>query len=105
MPPEERSNETARLEAVVRGSVQGVGYRYFVHRRATALGIVGWVANEPGGSVRCVAEGPVPALHQLLADLAAGPAGARVEAVDPAWTASSGAFASFVVRAAYHGGD
>ena len=108
MPPDGPAGpagETARLEALVRGRVQGVGYRYFVQRRAVALGIAGWVANEAGSTVRCVAEGPVPALRQLLVDLADGPAGASVETVDPIWTAPSGAFTSFEVRAGYHGGD
>jgi len=96
---------TARLEAVVHGRVQGVGYRYFVQRRATALGLVGWVANERDGSVRCVVEGPVPALRQLIIDLSDGPLGARVEAVDTTWAAPSDAFASFDVRSGSHGGD
>ena len=50
--------DPVRLEAVVRGRVQGVGFRYFVAEKAVERGIVGWVANELDGSVACVVEGP-----------------------------------------------
>ena len=54
--------ETQRLEATVRGYVQGVGFRWFVVRRATQLGLTGWTANEHDGTVRVVAEGSAHAL-------------------------------------------
>ena len=61
-PPDRRSCSAeapaARLDATVRGRVQGVGFRYFVLREAMDLGLEGWVANTRDGSVRCVAEGP-----------------------------------------------
>src|SRR5439155_20058522 len=57
-----------RLEATVRGRVQGVGFRYFVVREAMELGLVGWVANAADGSVVLVAEGPPAALDALDAD-------------------------------------
>ena len=47
----------ARLDARVRGRVQGVGYRVFALREAGSLGLDGFVANEADGSVRVVAEG------------------------------------------------
>ena len=47
-----------RLDVVVRGRVQGVGYRFFVLRLASGLGLDGWVSNEADGSVRVRAEGP-----------------------------------------------
>ena len=59
-PTEQGPAERARLEAVVRGRVQGVGFRYFVADVATARGIVGWVANDADGSVVCVVEGRPP---------------------------------------------
>ena len=77
-----RQDGLARLEATVRGRVQGVGFRYFVVRRALDLGVVGWVANEPDGSVQVVAEGSTAALDSLEAGLRVGPMGAVVEAVD-----------------------
>lgn len=95
----------ARLEAVVRGRVQGVGFRYHVLGAASRLGVVGWVSNDSDGSVRCLAEGPKAALDALLADLRAGPPGARVETVSETWSAASGGLTGFRVRSAWHGGD
>lgn len=71
---------TARY--VVTGLVQGVGFRYFVLRRAVRLGLRGWTRNLPDGRVEVVAKGPAAA-HSALADaLGTGPAGARVAAVE-----------------------
>ena len=98
-------SEMRRLDASIRGRVQGVGFRYFVQERAFALGLRGWVANQRDGSVRCIAEGPQPDLERLLEALRAGPAGGRVDAVDAAWTPASGEFGGFGVRAAWHSGD
>ena len=94
-----------RLEAVVRGRVQGVGYRYFVLREAIRLGLRGWVANASDGSVRCVAEGGRPELEALLAALEEGPRGAVVRDVSAEWLPASGGFGDFGVRSAGHRGD
>jgi acylphosphatase len=94
-----------RLEAVVRGHVQGVGFRYFVLGLAHRADLGGWVANESDGSVRCVAEGPRPALETLLAALHEGPPGAHVASVDESWLPASGTFERFGVRSAGHRGD
>ena len=101
----ERPVGTERLDATVRGRVQGVGFRYFVIREAMDLGVVGWVANDLDGTVRCVAEGPRRTLETLLHLLEAGPAGARIDRVDAAWGPPSGAFRSFEIRSAGHRGD
>lgn len=94
-----------RLEAVVRGRVQGVGFRFFALREATVLGLDGWVGNQQDGSVRCVAEGPTEALEAFLRELRRGPAGARVDAMSTAWSAARGEVGGFTVRAGWHGGD
>ena len=94
-----------RLDAVVHGRVQGVGFRVFVWRRAAALGLVGWVENEGRGSVRVVAEGPEDELQALLTALRDGPPGARVDEVAEAWSPASGSFGDFGVRSGWHGGD
>jgi len=94
-----------RVEAVVHGRVQGVGFRFFVVREATRLGLTGWVANEASSRVRCVAEGTRAALEELLGDLRDGPRGARVERVDVAWSEASGDFSGFDVRSGWHSGD
>jgi len=85
----------ARLHVFVDGVVQGVGFRYFVLDAATAAGVRGWVRNLRDGRVEVVAEGTRSALEALLADVARGPRGARVERVDPTWEAPTGEFERF----------
>jgi acylphosphatase len=97
--------EVQRLEATVRGRVQGVGFRFFVVRRAQRLGLTGWVANTADGSVVCLAEGAPAALDELEADLRRGPTGAIVDAVETVRMAATGGFAGFAVRSGGHTGD
>lgn len=106
MPPDvRRTAPRRRLEAVVTGRVQGVGFRWFVLREATALGVDGWVANLRDGSVRCIAEGADPDLERLLAVLRAGPPGATVADVTAAWLPPVGEPGGFRIRALDHSGD
>lgn len=67
---------------LVRGRVQGVGFRWFVMREATRLKLTGHVRNLPDGDVEVCAEGTGPALVALERALTTGPAGARVEHVE-----------------------
>ena len=67
---------------LVRGVVQGVGFRWFVLREAHRLDVRGWVSNLPDGSVEVVAEGPSGSLAQLLQALACGPGTAEVSGVE-----------------------
>lgn len=84
-----------RLHAVVRGDVQGVGFRYFVQRRAQQLGLVGWVRNNDDGSVELVAEGERDQLEQLKRALQEGPRMARVDRVDTQWSSGTGNLRGF----------
>ena len=86
-----------RLEAVVSGRVQGVGFRWFVQRQASLLGLTGGVRNLSDGSVEVVAEGPPAGLADLLIDLKAGPSGAHITGVTPADLPSTGEFSSFTI--------
>jgi acylphosphatase len=95
----------ARFDARVTGIVHGVGFRFFVLREAQALGLVGWVANQPDGSVECVAEGPRDRLEALLGRLREGPPAAIVDNVSVAWMDALGGFATFGVRSGAHRGD
>jgi acylphosphatase len=61
--------------------VQGVGFRWFVHREAAELGLRGWVRNTDTGEVEIVAAGASEALHELRAELHKGSRGSRVDAV------------------------
>jgi acylphosphatase len=84
-----------RLHAVVRGDVQGVGFRYFVQRRAQQLGLNGWVRNNDDGTVELVAEGKREELEQLKRALQEGPRMARVDRVDTRWSAATGNLRGF----------
>jgi acylphosphatase len=99
------TRDLVRLEATVRGRVQGVGYRYFVVVESRRLGLTGWVANRADGTVRLIAEGEATALDELEALLNDGPYGARVEDVSSVRMAATGSFAGFGVRAGDHRGD
>ena len=67
---------------VVRGRVQGVGFRMFVEDTAERLRLEGWVRNRRDGSVEAVFAGPEQAVMAALAACREGPRGARVDAVD-----------------------
>ena len=65
----------------VRGRVQGVGFRWFVHREAAALNLRGWVKNTDAGEVELVAAGADKSLNQLEQALRRGSRGSRVDDV------------------------
>jgi acylphosphatase len=67
---------------VVSGTVQGVGFRWFVARHARSLGLSGYARNLPDGRVEVVVSGPAAALPDLEQLLRSGPAYARVESVE-----------------------
>lgn len=87
-----------RLEAIVRGHVQGVGFRYYALRCAEELGLRGYVRNRWDRAVEVVAEGPRAQLETLLEALRLGPSGAQVTRVDVTWRPATGQFSSFSVR-------
>lgn len=66
---------------VVKGKVQGVGFRSFVYRRASELGIVGFVRNLPNGSVEVEAEGEDIDVDTLVDYCRIGPTRARVDSI------------------------
>jgi acylphosphatase len=72
--------ETIHIE--ISGRVQGVGFRWFVARKARELHLAGWVRNRPDGKVEVAAAGDPPSLELLEAAAAAGPPGAEVEYVE-----------------------
>ena len=63
------------------GTVQGVGFRWFVRERAVALGLSGWVRNTRQGDVELVARGDERSLSYLQDSVSRGPDGANVTAV------------------------
>lgn len=92
------SNDIQELHAYVRGRVQGVGFRYFVVEKARSLGLHGYARNESDGSVEVLAQGPRPALEQLLALLRRGPSAAHVSEVRTTWRKPTEHISGFHVR-------
>jgi DNA ligase D-like protein (predicted 3'-phosphoesterase) len=77
--------EATAVRALVRGEVQGLGYRDATLRRARQLGAMGWVRNAEDGSVLVHAEGPERTVEELVAFLHEGPPAAQVSdvAIEP----------------------
>lgn len=69
------------LHFLIRGRVQGVGFRWFVHREASELELHGWVRNTEDGDVEVVASGTSEDLSELRSSLRRGPRGSRVDNV------------------------
>lgn len=80
MPSTEKSIQARRF--IVRGRVQGVGFRWFVEREAQTLRISGWVRNSSDGSVEVLAMGTPDQLSGLRSRLRQGPRAARVDDVE-----------------------
>jgi acylphosphatase len=70
-----------RVRVVVRGEVQGVGFRWSAQAEAQRLGLSGWVRNLPTGEVETEAEGLAPSVDAFVTWCRRGPPGARVESV------------------------
>ncbi|HEX9198824.1 MAG TPA: acylphosphatase [Acidobacteriaceae bacterium] len=66
---------------LVKGRVQGVGFRWFVHREAAEIGLRGWVRNTAEGDVEVLAAGEPDQLEDLQLALAKGSRGSRVDQV------------------------
>lgn len=69
------------LHFLIRGRVQGVGFRWFVHREAAELNLRGWVRNTDRGEVEVVAAGEPGDLAELRAEMRKGSRGSRVDAI------------------------
>ncbi|MXY74452.1 MAG: acylphosphatase [Acidimicrobiia bacterium] len=79
-------SDRAYLRAVVRGRVQGVGFRWWVHELARTLELVGRVSNQPNGAVLVMAEGSRADLEKLVEGLSVGPRHAAVTGVEAEWS-------------------
>lgn len=67
---------------LVKGRVQGVGFRWFVQREAYQLGLRGWVRNTADGDVEVLAAGSEEQLRKLYASLKRGSRGSRVDGIE-----------------------
>ena len=90
--------DLASVQIVVYGRVQGVFFRDFVARRATELGLAGYVRNLPDGSLEVLTEGERKQLEKLISYLKVGPSAARVEKVATSWSEYTGSYSGFRIK-------
>ena len=83
---------------LVRGRVQGVGFRYFVQQAAEPLGITGYVRNLRDETVEIVAEGTAMEIRTLAMDVLAGPRHGRVDDIDKTELEVTGQYDRFEIR-------
>ena len=84
-----------RAVFVITGSVQGVGFRWYVLQAAKALGLTGEVRNRTDGAVVVEAEGAHEAIERLLETAREGPVMAMVNQVDVSWSKAAAQFRDF----------
>jgi acylphosphatase len=99
MTSAEKTTQARRF--LVRGRVQGVGFRWFVEREAHILGMAGWVRNNADGSVEVLAMGSRDQLLALRSRLRAGPRAARVDDVEEVETKPVAGLTSFRIEGAW----
>jgi len=94
-------HKTEARRFLVRGRVQGVGFRWFVEREAHILGIAGWVRNNVDGSVEVLAQGTSDQLSGFHSRLRQGPRAARVDSVEASEVQPSNNIRSFRIEGAW----
>ncbi|HWP42559.1 MAG TPA: acylphosphatase [Blastocatellia bacterium] len=82
---------------IVKGRVQGVGFRYFAIRVARACGVTGTVRNLPDGSVEAIAEGSPSAVAEFRRELERGPSYAHVTSIAESELPVTGSYTGFDV--------
>jgi len=87
-----------RVRLLVRGRVQGVGFRWYAKRCAGSCRVAGWAANLPDGSVAVVAEGEPADLEAFMAALRDGELGRNIASIERADEAARGRLRGFGIR-------
>jgi acylphosphatase len=88
---------TRAVHMIVRGMVQGVGFRFFVREKASRFAIDGWVRNLPDGSVEVYAEGDEEPLSGFIARIEEGPRFGHVSDVETDWPEPTHSFDGFEI--------
>ncbi len=88
----------ATVHVTISGRVQGVGDRAWLHARASALGLSGWVRNRRDGTVEAMIHGQSEAVARLLAECRNGPRAARVDGIEHRETTGEPVTGDFEVR-------
>ncbi|MFP4153770.1 MAG: acylphosphatase [Alkalispirochaeta sp.] len=93
-----KSTDEVAFQAIIRGRVQGVGFRYSTRSQAQRLGITGWVKNRADGAVEVYAEGSREDLARFEEWLRAGPPYAHVTDVEISRPVPVGSYTRFSVE-------
>ena len=91
------NSSPSRLHAIVRGRVQGVGYRWFILAKGRALGLNGQVRNLSDGTVEVSAEGSKTGLETLVEAIKKGPESSDVEQASIEWETYAGNYSGFEI--------
>lgn len=83
---------------LIRGLVQGVGFRFFAQRAAARHQVLGYVRNLPDGRVEALAEGEAQAVEDFKKDLSVGPAYAKVDEIEEIVLEPQGFYSSFRIE-------
>ena len=86
------------LRLIISGRVQGVGFRWFVHKEARKRGVTGYAKNLHDDTVEVAAFGEKEALEELLIHCRQGPRSARVNEVHVEWSGADAAPGEFEMR-------
>ena len=92
------SEENVRLHVIIKGIVQGVGFRFFVFNHGQQLQLNGWVRNRINGAVEVLAEGQRHELEKFLDLICQGPSHAQVEKTEVKWLEAQSDLPPFTVR-------
>lgn len=93
-----QSNELQRVHVVVRGRVQGVGFRAHVQYSARQIAVTGWVRNVGYDTVEAVAEGERGRLERFVQAVRTGPVGSQVDEAQVEWQNATGEWSDFQMR-------
>ena len=86
------------IKSLIKGRVQGVGYRASVHKKATSWGLKGYIRGIAGNKLEVVAEGEKESLLELCDFLKVGPNGAEVEKFDSEWIEPTNDYIRFAIK-------
>ena len=90
-------NELKTAHLIIKGTVQGVGFRYYTRRLADSLGLSGYVKNLPDGNVEIEAEGDKQSLQDLIRDLQTKDMAEYISSLETEWSAYRHKYSDFVI--------
>jgi acylphosphatase len=91
------NEQNERMHAFIQGTVQGVGFRFFIYQTGLNLQLYGWVRNRINGNVEILAEGSREKLDTLLKETRKGPQMAQIVKVDVEWQKSRNDLPPFTI--------